>query len=198
MKRILAALLAAVVLPAAAQATITIRINQVGTSVVLAGTGSFDTTGLSLYDPMQPHQSSPVINAASGVIQVGTSAPIEIYTGLSGPVLGYLQSVKTASSATGDAFGLSRYLGAVYVPTGYQSGAALAGTSTYLNATFTSLGLRAGDYVFRSGADSINVNIGTAAAAVPEAATWAMMLMGFGAIGSTMRSARRRTVLRQG
>ena len=31
--------------------------------------------------------------------------------------------------------------------------------------------------------------------AVPEPATWAMMIVGFGAIGSTLRSARRRAVL---
>ena len=192
MKRILAAAVAALLLPAAAQAAITIKINQVGTSVILTGAGSFITTGLTAYDPTQPHQGSPVINAASGVIEVGNSAPISIFTGINGPVLGYLQSVKTASSTTGDAFGFSKYLGAVYVPTGYQSGAALAGTSTYLNATFTSLGLRVGDYVYRSGADTITVSIGTAAAAVPETATWAMMLMGFGVVGSAMRSARRR------
>lgn len=35
----------------------------------------------------------------------------------------------------------------------------------------------------------------TNTAAVPEPATWAMMIIGFGAIGSTLRSARRRAVL---
>lgn len=43
------------------------------------------------------------------------------------------------------------------------------------------------------GALSGNVTI----SAVPEAKTWALMLLGFGAIGMTMRSRRRRTVLAQ-
>jgi len=39
-----------------------------------------------------------------------------------------------------------------------------------------------------------NVSIASVATAVPEPATWAMMLVGFGAIGATMRRKRRQTV----
>ncbi len=54
---------------------------------------------------------------------------------------------------------------------------------------------------FRGGVDNIAYNFGTAgsgsfnfevAAGVPEPATWAFLIVGFGAIGASMRSARRR------
>ncbi|WP_260597791.1 PEPxxWA-CTERM sorting domain-containing protein [Sphingomonas endolithica] len=185
MKRILAAALAAAVLPTSAQAAIVININQVGTSIVATGSGSFDTTGLKTYSTNA--QGGSFINAASGIVSVGDSAPISIFTGLSGPVLGYLQGPKFAALTAGDTFGLSQYLGAVYLPTNYQSNALLNGSSTYFNSTLASLGLTAGQYVYRSSADTVTLNIGAVAAAVPEPATWAMMLLGFGVIGFAMR-----------
>ena len=47
-----------------------------------------------------------------------------------------------------------------------------------------------GDWVF---VDNFTFN-SAVAAAVPEPATWAMMLFGFGAVGFSMRSARRRSI----
>ncbi|MBB5712089.1 hypothetical protein FHT02_003345 [Sphingomonas xinjiangensis] len=185
--------MAAVALPAAAQAAITINVDQIGSSVVLNGSGMFDTAGLKVYS--SGNQGSPTINPAFGVVQTGASAPITIFTGLSGPILGYKQSVQRATAASGDVFGVSQYLGAIYLPTDYLSGAALSGTSTYVNSTFASLGLTPGQYVFRSPADTVTLNIGLASA-VPEPATWAMMLLGVGGIGSSMRrrkNAARRT-----
>ncbi|WP_428333165.1 PEPxxWA-CTERM sorting domain-containing protein [Novosphingobium sp.] len=44
------------------------------------------------------------------------------------------------------------------------------------------------------GAAGLNVDFTSATAAVPEPATWAMMLVGFGMIGMTVRSRRRRNV----
>jgi hypothetical protein len=50
---------------------------------------------------------------------------------------------------------------------------------TFVNANFTSLGLTPGAYVYTLGrsTDTLTVQIGNA---VPEPATWAMMLVGFG------------------
>jgi hypothetical protein len=192
MKRFFVAASAALALPAATPAAITINVDQVGTSVVVTGSGTFNTAGLSVYATNL--QGQPVINPASGIIAVGKSAPITIFTSLSGPSLGTLQGPITASSSAGDVFGFSRYLGGVYLPNTYQSGAQLSGSATYLNASFKTLGLTAGQYVYRAvNNDSVTVNIG--AAAVPEPATWAMMLIGFGAVGYSLR-ARRKTATR--
>jgi hypothetical protein len=184
MRLFIAAALAAAVLPASAQAAITIDITQVGTSVVLAGAGSFDLTGLKLYGT--GYAGGATINPASGAVSVGTSSNFSIFTGVTGPVLGYRQSVQTASSSTGDRFGVTQYLGGIFLPANYQSGAALSGTSTYLNTTIANLGLTAGTYIFRSANDSLTLNIG-AVSAVPEPATWALMLLGFGGVGVAMR-----------
>jgi PEP-CTERM motif len=69
------------------------------------------------------------------------------------------------------------------VPAQYV-GDPLAETSTYLNATFASLGMKPGTYNWSWGsgdhADTFTLQIGAAA---PEASTWAMLLMGFAALG---------------
>ncbi len=44
------------------------------------------------------------------------------------------------------------------------------------------------------GLDNFSVTLNNATGAVPEPATWAMMLMGFGAVGGALRSRRRATV----
>ncbi|MET3725956.1 PEPxxWA-CTERM sorting domain-containing protein [Sphingomonas trueperi] len=192
MKAILAAALAALCTPIAAQAAIVINVQQVGTSVVLKGSGTFDTSGLTLYAANL--QGSPRINPAFGSISVGISAPINMFTGITGPGLGYLQRSQLASSATGDVFGIAQYMGAINLPVGYQSGSLLSGSATYLDATIASLGLKDGQYVFRSSNDSLTVNIG--GSAVPEPAMWGMMIGGFVFAGGTLRRRSGRAMLR--
>lgn len=56
-----------------------------------------------------------------------------------------------------------------------------------------------GYYGDNPGQFDVSVSLGAASGAVPEPATWAMMAMGFGALGTTMRaSRRRRATLAQG
>jgi hypothetical protein len=74
------------------------------------------------------------------------------------------------------------------VPSGYVSGADLGtSTATWTGASFASLGLAPGSYVSAWGADSFTVNVNP----IPEPATWALMLLGLGAIGSVVRGRRR-------
>lgn len=51
-----------------------------------------------------------------------------------------------------------------------------------------------GYYGDNPGEYDVSVGLGAAPGAVPEPATWAMMAMGFGALGGTMRAARRKRV----
>lgn len=85
-------------------------------------------------------------------------------------------------------FGFYGATGTLILPSNYVSGAALAGTATYASATFASLRLTQGSYVFNViNGDTITVNVG----AVPEPATWALMTLGMGAVGFAMRRRRR-------
>jgi PEP-CTERM motif len=69
----------------------------------------------------------------------------------------------------------------VFVPDASTSGDPLSETSTYDDATFASLGITPGTYVYGWGsgadADTLTIVIG-----VPEPSTWAMMLLGFVAL----------------
>ena len=78
-------------------------------------------------------------------------------------------------------FGIS---GVLVVPRGYVSGDPLSDTSIYSGATFATLGVTPGTYVWKWGegatADSFTLQIG---GGVPEPSTWAMMALGFAGIG---------------
>jgi hypothetical protein len=78
---------------------------------------------------------------------------------------------------------------------GYVSGASLGtSTATWTGATITSLGLAPGAYMWSWGsgatADTFTLDIAAGRIAVPELATWAMMLLGFAGLG--FMQARRR------
>ena len=72
------------------------------------------------------------------------------------------------------------------MPAGYHSGDALSDAMTFDKATFTSLGVTPGTYKWTWGsgadADSFTLDI-VAPSAIPEASTWAMMLVGFAGLG---------------
>jgi len=72
----------------------------------------------------------------------------------------------------------------VWLPSGYVSGNPISGTATWLNQSIASLGLTPGTYSFAAPEDEVLVNI---EGPVPEPASWALLLLGLGAIGIAMR-----------
>ena len=133
-----------------ARANYIVTLEQVGSNVVATGTGAIDLTGLSLQGTTST-TDDPLINPHVGVILTGASAFQDGHTGLNGPGNFGSGNGGFASSGSGDLvgiFGLNLILG---VPAGYVSGTALSDTSTYNNATLSSLGVTPGTYVWSWG-----------------------------------------------
>jgi PEP-CTERM motif len=109
---------------------------------------------------------------------------IDRYTGLTGPTsFGSNMLAIFADSGNGDEVGISGISHELEVPPGYASGISLSDSSTYDNATFSSLGVTPGTYVWTwgSGANqNFTLVIGTAA--VPEPSSLLLLVVGLAAL----------------
>lgn len=178
-------------------AAYTIAFQQVGANVVSTGSGSLNLTALTVAGGIGgPGQ----ILASQGLAILGQGAPgitATGYSGISGPASFGTSSNIAADFGTGPFVGIWGTQNRVWAPIGYVSGDPLGiSTATYQNDSFASLGLTQGTYVWTWGqgvtADSFTVQIGPAAAGIPEPSTWAIMMLGLGFVGGAMRSAKRR------
>lgn len=177
--------LASAAVSSPADAAITITINEVGTGVEVVASGTFDR---SLATPFfNLSQFSRTLRADLAAANFGTVGSLNVYqmtgtqrwgSGATGPI--------SSGSGFGTIFNVNS--GAFGVATGYVSNTAYAATGTAANQTFASLGMNVGTYNYMAGGNAITVIIGNpAAAGVPEPMTWAMMVLGFGAIGYALR-----------
>jgi hypothetical protein len=173
-----------------AQAAYTIIVKQVGGDVLATGAGSINFDALDIFgDELDPS----LIVASEGAVIVGPATPTDdaYYSGITGPDISFGTGGEFfADSGSGGIVGLGTFDetsgGVVAVPQDYVSGTSL-GTSTasWANETISSLGLAPGAYVWSWGsgasADTFTLDIGlvgSGGGAVPEPATWAMMLLG--------------------
>jgi hypothetical protein len=160
-----------------ADAAVVIDIFQSGDNVLATDTGSVDLTDLSY---LFSGGTVPFVFPTSGVIALGEGLGDE-YVTVIGPASFGTGGFAAASSSSGGLFEVG--LGGLAVPLGYVSGTSLSGSATFDGQTFASLGLTPGTYVYTWGsgpdADHATINIES----VPEPSTWAMMLLGFAALG---------------
>jgi hypothetical protein len=146
-----------------------VTLQQVGSNVVATGSGAIDLTGLTL---LATGSEAGVIMPSTGTIVTGPFSDVSRYVGtFTGPTnFGSGGDTTLANSGSGDIVGFSfnQSLQQLVVPLGYASGGPLSDSSTYNNATFNSLGVTPGTYVWTWGAGA-NQNFTLQLGAVPDA-----------------------------
>ena len=195
MKKLITTLLAALSLAAGADrahAVYTLTVAQVGTDVVISGSGSFNLTALTF---VQSNGASVAYGGATyGYLTVGvppTESDSE-YGNITGPTsFGTGSGLITPNSGTGTLGGVWGGASRIIVPNGYTSGTFISGMDTYNNTTIANLGFTSSPvtYTWGTGANADSLTI---TSAVPEPSTWGML--GLGAVGAGVLVMRRRQV----
>jgi hypothetical protein len=137
---------------AANASTYIVTIEQVGSDVVATGSGQLDLTSLTVFSTQGGPGAGIVPNTAQ-ISFATTGSTIDTYDGLfSGPASFGTGTLTLADTTSGEPVFFLSLLQLLAVPTGYISDAALGtSTSTYSNATLTSLGVTPGIYVWTWG-----------------------------------------------
>lgn len=159
-----------------AHAVYTINILETGGNVVATGSGTINTTGLTI--TVQPSgcgtgriQSITLCTGSGGA---STSAANALTPPLSNLTDG---TSSFGDSATGDPVFLSNHF--LTLPTGYVSGAPLSSSATFNGKTFATMGLTPGTRTLTLPNDTIVINIGPvvapAVAPVPILGAWGLM-----------------------
>ena len=181
---------------APASASVLWEFDQVGSDVVGTFSGSLDLSNAP-FNFSGPQNSlgyiQPYNTSLSGGGNVsGAGGTFDSYLLSSGPAsFGFGTSTIFASSSTGSLFAIqgpgtssccgTPIPGKVYVPEGYglfSLSGPLSGTVTFAGATFSSLGITPGDYVYSLPNDTITLSFVT-----PLPAALPLFLSGLGALG---------------
>lgn len=164
-----------------AQASFDLTITQVGSNVVETGAGTIDTAGLTY---QFTGSTSSYIWPSIAYTLLGPAGSVDFYTGtITGPG-NFGSGPQTYSSfRSGDTVGIAGSSDALAVPAGYVSGNPLADSTTFANATFMSLGLTPGVYVYDLPSDTFTVDIGVPVP-TPEPASVALLAGIVGMIGA--------------
>src|SRR5262245_59349702 len=162
----------------------TITMEQIGSNVVANGSGAINLMGLISQRP-RGARLLPLVQANAGLIQIGAAnhPNLDVYHGYTGPINFGIGAQFLANIGSGDFVGLIAFPGfgnELFVPTGYVSGTALLDSMTFNNATFASLGVTPGTYVWSWGTGLANQNftlvIGAAEVPVPDGGTTVSLL----------------------
>ena len=150
-------------------------LTQVGSTVVATGSGAIDLTGLSSFGSSF---ASPELYPAHGIIGIGPSGTIDLYSGLSGPASFGSGFGGFPSSTSGDSVFLEDFGLIIDVPNGYVSGTSLSGSAIY-SGSLATLHAKPGTYIWtwNSGANSFVLNI-EKPTVVPEPSSFLLMAIG--------------------
>jgi hypothetical protein len=187
-------------LPSQANAAVNIYVTDDGTNALVQVLGSLNLSGFTKITPNGTEPGSDFIQGHGGILYAGNPIQgLQAYTGLLNNNSYGDYGTSFANSGAGTGFGINGVytLPRLLLPTSYVSGAAISASATYLYRTIDSLGLIRGDYVYASASDTITLHIGQSASAVPEPASWGLVIAGVGAVGGAMRRKRKgRTTVR--
>jgi hypothetical protein len=176
-----------------ARAAYVIDVGQDGDNVVATGSGTLDFTDIFHNTNYEISPFSPGVTPSVGYLGVGYQYNTcdcqhetfaYVYEGLSGPTSFGSGGFTAASSTSGATVGIVGSNGGLILPYSYSPGGSLLpSTTTWDHATIAGLGLKDGTYVWTwgSGADADSFTVDVSGA--PEASTWAMMALGFAALG---------------
>lgn len=188
LKSLLVAAAALAVFTSNAQAAALMRFTDTGTGVSGVLSGSLDLTGLN---PTGSFSANAIgMESSTGRILFGVAGATQVLydSVLAGPA-SFGTGVVVFASSLGDAVFLGGDTGDLYLPSAYVSGGALSGTLSFAGATYASLGVGAGDFVYTlSSGDTLTVRF-EALSAVPEPATGSLMGLGLAlaAVGARCR-----------
>jgi protein with PEP-CTERM/exosortase system signal len=171
-----------------AQAGYIVTLQQVGPNVVATGNGAIDLTDLSFLN--SGVAVGGAINPSIAFIVTGTGGSGSLYSGFTGPTSFGSGGGKASGNGSGDIVGIDGKDDFLYVPEGYVSGAALSDSMTFTTATFASLGVTPGTYIWTWGsgehADSFTLRIGPATA--PDSgSTLSLLLLSVAALFGASR-----------
>ena len=140
----------------------TVTLQQMGSDVVATGSGAINLTGLTFASGGFSVSGGMGPSIANLIVADGTG--LSRYTGFSGPSsFGPGTTIVSDSSDSGDSVGIIGAGGffpgpGIFLPAGYVSGTGLSDSSTYNSATFASLGVTPGTYVWTWGTGLPNQN----------------------------------------
>jgi hypothetical protein len=178
----------AAAVPAGADAAVIINIVQSGSDVVTSFSGSINMATLGV---IQTNVVNGVGFRSKTFFYGGaTNGYVTAYRGFSGPTsIGSVTQFFAPTSTWGSQFAINGNYGGVgiFLDPNYVSNAALAGGSLFAGKSLASLGLSVGEFAYTSANDTITVRTSIAPSAVPEPATWAMFIGGFGIVGGALR-----------
>src|SRR5215831_14622384 len=138
----------------------TVTMKQIGANVVAHGSGAVNLTGLFHFDS---HATAPAVIANEAYISISVGGLQDIYSGFTGPATFGNGGEFDTNLGSGDPVGIwgNSHLfgiGLIFVPPGYVSNHTLSDSMTFNNATFASLGVTPGTYIWTWGTGLPNQN----------------------------------------
>lgn len=189
MKQLIAGLVSVFFGVMSAQAALVMSFQESDGRVNGSMSGSLDLSGMT----GAPGGSLSLTGLFSTLGWVGFGVPPADQTNFLGEISGpstFGSGPFTLGASTGDAVFLAGNNALLSVPAGYVSGAALTGTLTFDDASFASLGVIPGDYVYTlASGDTLTLVFGDGVppTPVPVPGTVPLLLAAWAALGVTRR-----------